>query len=143
MEFFDSGHLASGLGDLDAVADEDGLEVDAKEAWVEPEDQSAPGVGELVQIPGRAMEEVQEPVVAGRLQAQSAHDAGDAEQIFASGESGQAEGHPQEGAGACAGGAQFAHQIQPVVPEHKCLYRQYQRRFADSPNSSVDRGYAG
>src|ERR1035437_1826573 len=89
MEFFDSGHLASGLGDLDAVADEDGLEVDAKEAWVEPEDQSAPGVGELVQIQGRAMEEVQEPVVAGRLQAQSAHDAGDAEQIFASGESGQ------------------------------------------------------
>src|ERR1035441_10062265 len=63
MEFFDSGHLASGLGDLDAVADEDGLEVDAKEAWVEPEDQSAPGVGELVQIQGRAMEEVQEPVV--------------------------------------------------------------------------------
>src|ERR1017187_6343032 len=76
MEFFDSGHLASGLGDLDAVADEDGLEVDAKEAWVEPEDQSAPGVGELVQIQGRAMEAVQEPVVAGRLQAQSAHDAG-------------------------------------------------------------------
>src|ERR1035441_3624273 len=114
MEFFDSGHLASGLGDLDAVADEDGLEVDAKEAWVEPEDQSAPGVGELVQIQGRAMEEVQEPVVAGRLQAQSAHDAGDAEQIFASGESGQAEGHPQEGAGACAGGAQFAHRIQQI-----------------------------
>src|ERR1035437_10736403 len=55
MGFFDSGHLASGLEDLDAVADEDGLEVDAKEAWVEPEDQSAPGVGELVQIQGRAM----------------------------------------------------------------------------------------
>ena len=35
------------------------------------------------------------------------------------GESGQAEGHPQEGAGACAGGAQFAHQIPPVVPEHE------------------------
>jgi hypothetical protein len=29
MELFDSGHLASGLGDLDAVTDEDGLEVDA------------------------------------------------------------------------------------------------------------------
>src|ERR1039457_1579846 len=105
MEFFDSGHLASGLGDLDAVADEDGLEVDAKEAWVEPEDQSAPGVGELVQIQGRAMEEVQEPVVAGRLQAQSAHDAGDAEHILASGESGQTEGPSQEGAGAGAAGA--------------------------------------
>src|ERR1039457_6948122 len=36
MEFFDSGHLASGLGDLDAVADEDGLEVDAKQAGSRP-----------------------------------------------------------------------------------------------------------
>src|SRR5450759_38701 len=35
---------------------------------------------------GRAMEEVQEPVVAGRLQAQGAHDAGDAQQILAGGE---------------------------------------------------------
>src|SRR5674476_1356410 len=51
------------------------------------------------------MEEVQEPVVAGRLQAQGAHDAGDAQQILASGESRQAEGHPQEGPGAGAGGA--------------------------------------
>ncbi len=29
MEFLDSGHLASGLGDLDAVAGEDGLAVHA------------------------------------------------------------------------------------------------------------------
>jgi hypothetical protein len=48
MELFDSGHLASGLGDLDAVADEDGPAVDAQDARVEPEDQSAPGAGELV-----------------------------------------------------------------------------------------------
>src|ERR1035437_2070740 len=100
MEFFDSGHLASGVGDLDAVADQEGLAVHAKNARVESEDQSAPGVGELVQIQGRAVEEVQEAVVAGRLQAESAHEAGDAEQIFASGESGQTEGHPPEGPGA-------------------------------------------
>src|ERR1022692_164287 len=66
MEFFDSGHLASGLGDLDAVADEDGLEVDAEEAGVESEDQSAPGAGELVQIQGRAVEEVRERAQAER-----------------------------------------------------------------------------
>ena len=47
MEFFDSGHLASGLGDLDAVADKDGSAVDAEDAGVEPEEESAPGVGEL------------------------------------------------------------------------------------------------
>jgi integrase len=41
-------HLASGLGNLDAVADEDGPAVDAQDAGVEPEDQSAPGAGELV-----------------------------------------------------------------------------------------------
>src|ERR1039458_4543375 len=78
MELFDPGHFASGLGDLDAVADEDGLEVDAKDAGVESEDQSAPGAGELVQIQGRAVEELEEPVVGGRLQAQGAQDAGDA-----------------------------------------------------------------
>ena len=47
MEFFDTGHFASGLGDLDAIADEDGPAVDAQDAGVEPEDQSAPGAGEL------------------------------------------------------------------------------------------------
>jgi hypothetical protein len=48
MELFDCGHLASGLGNLDAVADQDGPAVDAQDAGVEPEDQSAPGAGELV-----------------------------------------------------------------------------------------------
>jgi hypothetical protein len=48
MELFDGGHLASGLGDLDAIADEDGPAVDAQDAGVEPEEQCAPGAGELV-----------------------------------------------------------------------------------------------
>jgi hypothetical protein len=48
MELFDAGHLASGLGNLNAVADQDGPAVDAQDAGVEPEDQSAPGAGELV-----------------------------------------------------------------------------------------------
>src|SRR5450759_1546335 len=60
-----------------------------------------------------------EPACYDRLQAQGAHDAGDAQQIFASGESCQAEGHPQEGPGPGAGGPQFAHQIPPVAPEHE------------------------
>ena len=48
MELFDSGQLASGFGDLDAVADEDGPAVDAQDAGVEPEEQSTLGEGELV-----------------------------------------------------------------------------------------------
>ena len=48
MELFDSGHLATGLGDLNAVADEDGPAVDAQDAGVEPEEQGAPRAGELV-----------------------------------------------------------------------------------------------
>jgi hypothetical protein len=40
-------------------------------------------------------------------------------QIFADGHSRQTEGHPQEGAGAGAGGPQFAHQIPPLVPKHE------------------------
>src|ERR1022692_4581985 len=110
MELFDPGHFVSGLGDLDAPLRKDGLEVDAKDAGVESEGQSAPGAGELVQIQGRAVEEVQEPVVAGRLQAQGAHDAGDAQQIFASGDSRQAKGHPQEGPG-------------PAAPSSSCRWK--------------------
>jgi hypothetical protein len=67
MELFDPGHLASGLGDLDAVPDQDGPAVYAQDAGVEPEDQRAPGAGKLVQIEGRAVEQVQEPAVAGLL----------------------------------------------------------------------------
>jgi hypothetical protein len=48
MKLFDSRHLVTGLGDLDTVADEDGSAVDTQDAGVEPEEQSAPGVGELV-----------------------------------------------------------------------------------------------
>ena len=68
---------------------------------------------------GAAVEEVQDSVVAGRFQSQGAHDTGDAQQILASGESRQAEGHPQEGSGPGAGGPQIAHQIPPVIPEHE------------------------
>ena len=73
----------------------------------------------LSRIQGGAVEEVQESVVAGRFQSQGAHDTGDAQQILASGESRQAEGHPQEGSGPGAGGPQIAHQIPPVIPEHE------------------------
>src|SRR5207247_1944938 len=52
-----------------------------------------------------AVEEIQEAVVAGRLQAQGSHDAGDPLEILADGHSRQAEGHPQEGPSAGAGGA--------------------------------------
>jgi hypothetical protein len=48
MELFDSGHLATGLSDLNTIADEDGPAVDAQDAGVEPEEQSAPGTGEFV-----------------------------------------------------------------------------------------------
>jgi hypothetical protein len=48
MELFDSGHLATGLSDLNAIADEDGPAVDAQDAGVEPEEESTPGTGEFV-----------------------------------------------------------------------------------------------
>jgi len=65
------------------------------------------------------VEEVQEPVVAGGLQTQGAHDTGDAQQFLPGSYSRQAERHPQEGSGPGAGGPQIAHQIPPVIPEHE------------------------
>src|SRR5215831_17284182 len=118
MEFLDSGHFASGFGDLDAVCDEDGPAIDAKDAGVDAEDQSAPGAGEFVQIQGGAVEEVQEPVVAGGLQTQGAHDTGDAQQFLPGSDSRQTERHPQKGSGPGAGGPQTAYQQPPIVPEH-------------------------
>ena len=119
MELLDPGHLPPGLGDLEAVPDEDGPAVHAKDVGVEPEDQTAPGASELVQIQGRAVEEVQYPVVAGRLQPQGPHHTGDPQEILAGGHSGQAESHPQEGPGPGADGPQLAHQFPPMVPEHE------------------------
>ena len=83
------------------------------------EDQGTPGAGELMQIQGRAVEEVQEPVVAGGLQSQGANDAGDPQQFLAGSHSRKTERHPQEGSGPGAGGPQIAHQIPPVIPEHE------------------------
>jgi hypothetical protein len=74
------------------------------------------------------VKEVKEAVVKSRLQAEGADDAGDAQQILADGHSRQTEGYPQEGPGAGAGGAQFARQIPPLVPEH------ISRRFANLPH---------
>jgi hypothetical protein len=81
-----------------------GLPFTRKDAGVGAEDQVTPGAGELVQIQGRAVEEVQEPVVAGGLQSQGAYDAGDPQQILAGSHSRQTERHPQEGSGPGAGG---------------------------------------
>ncbi len=99
---------------------------------MDAEDQSAPGKGELVQIQDGAVEEVQESVVAGGLQTQSAHDTGDAQEFLASSASRQAERHPQKGSGPGAGGPQIAHQIPPVIPEHERPPSRVVRCFDDS-----------
>jgi hypothetical protein len=83
------------------------------------EDEGTPGAGELAQIQSRAVEEVQESVVAGGLPSQSANDAGDPQQFLAGSPTRQTERHPQEGSGPGAGGRQIAHQIPPVIPEHE------------------------
>ena len=70
---------------------------------------------------GRAVEEVQEPVVAGRLQSQGTYDAGDSQQILPGSHSRKTERHPEEGSGPGAGGPQTAHQNPPVVPEQEGL----------------------
>jgi hypothetical protein len=90
----DGGHLASGLGELETVTDQDGSAVDAQDGGMGAEDQRAPGTGKPVQVHGGAVEEVQQAVVAEGLQAQGAHDAGDALEILAGGEPCQANTHP-------------------------------------------------
>ena len=94
MELLDGGHLASGLGDLETVTEQNGSAVDAQDGGMGAKDQRAPGAGKPVQVHGGAVEQVQQAVVAGGLEAQGAHDAGDALQILAGGEACQANTHP-------------------------------------------------
>ena len=65
MQLFDSWHLSSSLGDFESVANQHYSAVDAQDAGMNTENQSAPGLGELVQIEARAVQEVeihQDPV---------------------------------------------------------------------------------
>ena len=71
-----------------------GLAVDAKDAGVDAKHQIAPRTGELVQIQGRTVKEVEESVIAGRHQPQGAHDARDPHEIRACRHSREANGHP-------------------------------------------------
>ena len=117
MQLFDSGHLASGLGDFESVANQNYPAVDTQDAGVNTENQSAPGLSDLVQIEARAVQEVEKAVVAGGLQAQCAHDAGDPHHFRANCHSCQTESHPQESPATCAGGPQLAYQSPPLVPK--------------------------
>ena len=66
MMIIHAGYRPTSFADLDPVADEYVLAVHARDSSVDPQYQFAPEAGELVQVQGRAVEEIQESVIAGR-----------------------------------------------------------------------------
>jgi hypothetical protein len=64
-----------------AVPHEYGSAVDPQDTRVGSKHRRAPGTGELGQVQGRAVEEVQEAVVTGRQQPEGPHDAGDPQEV--------------------------------------------------------------
>jgi hypothetical protein len=66
LEFLHGGHLATRLGDLDAVGQEDKPIVDAKEIGEPGQDNRCPQSAKALGVQCGRVEEVQEPVVAER-----------------------------------------------------------------------------
>jgi hypothetical protein len=64
----------------------------------ELQDEHGPQLGEILELQGGRMEEVEETAVLHRPQEAGAHKARDTEQICADGEAYQDETHPHEGA---------------------------------------------
>jgi len=65
MEFLDARHLLARPGDLDPVPHEYGAVIDAQNALL-PEDQTAPEPCERIETKRRAVQKVQDPVIARR-----------------------------------------------------------------------------
>ena len=107
MQAFDARHLFAFLGPLEAVGQHDGPAVDSHQMPPEQALESLlPEPGQVLQIQGGRMEEMQQAVVAGFGQAQAPHQAGDAGQIGAQAQAGQDHHQPEKGGGAGAGRAQ-------------------------------------
>ena len=94
LEAFDAGHLFAGFGDLNPVADQDATSVARQHSRMEVDQEHRPQTRKRVQIQRRGVEQIQEPVIADRLESQGAHETGDAPQVLPDAKSHQDHTHP-------------------------------------------------
>jgi len=111
MQQLDCGHLATAFGDFDAVTNENEAAVDPEQTGKASQDHLSPQRSHGGELDGRAVEGIQQPVVALLLQAEGADRTGDTEQVGSHRHSGHAGCKPQEAAQASA--------RRPELPSHR------------------------
>ena len=98
MEGFDRRHLAARLGLLQAVGEEYEAAVDPLHPGMDLENDPHPNPRQGIDTDGGAVEEIEQAAVAGRLESEGAHEAGDSAQVPADAQGGERHRQPQEGA---------------------------------------------
>lgn len=92
MEEFDAWHLLSRFRDFQPIPNDDESSIDFEDTCKEAQYGLHPEAREPVDIKRRAMEEIEDPVVAGVFQPKGTHDAGDAPEIGSDRQTGKADG---------------------------------------------------
>lgn len=77
MEGFDRRHLLARLGFFQAVGEKDQATAHPLHAGVDLEDHPQPSPRQGIDADGGAMEEIEQAAVAGRLESEGTHEAGD------------------------------------------------------------------
>jgi len=113
VEIFHGGHLAPLLRVLDSVENRDGLAADPAHGE-EFQNGGELEPGEPVGLDRVAVEEVQDILVVGGLEAEGSDEIGHAERIAAHGESDEHENEPEEGSGSGECGAESEDDLPPV-----------------------------
>ena len=117
MQELDPRHLATALGDLNAIADQDAPAIDAQRLGKQTQHQLGPQRGEPVELDGGAVEGVAQRIVAPSVEVQRAHDGGHTQHVGARREACHGGGEPEEGLqpGECR--AQTPDRVPPVHPQ--------------------------
>ena len=98
--------LLAPLGHPDAVTHHDQAVVDSQGRGKQAKDHPRPQLAQSVKFDGLAVKAAQQPLIAPGIEFGGAHQAGDAQQIAAHGESGGDGGKPQKGQVTAQSGSQ-------------------------------------
>ena len=98
VQGFDGRHLAARLGFFQTISQQDEATVDPLHAGMGRQDDAHPGSRQGIHAEGGAVKEIQKAAVAGRLEPEGPHEAGDPAKVPADCHGGERHRQPQKGA---------------------------------------------
>jgi len=117
MQQFDARHLLAGLGNLDAIGDQNASAINAQRVGEQAQRHRGPQRAESINLHAIAVKAIEQVVVQARLQLERPHDAGHSQQIGANGKTSDHCGEPHEAAQTRERRAQQPHRIPPSGPK--------------------------